>query len=119
MVTPEIEKRVRAILDYSRSDKIPLNHAVNLLTAVIERHTVEDVMSMVPAAIYDKLKVMADNMPRTKEAWTKWIDISIRCGAVYDPGISNELLEQGYLESERQTRRAVEALREYFANHEG
>jgi hypothetical protein len=119
MLTPEIEKRVRAILDYLRSDKIVLNHAVNLLTAVIERHIVEDVMRMVPAPIYDELKMTADNMPRTEETWAKWQDISIRCGAVYDPRISNELLDQGFLESERQTRRAVEALREYFANHEG
>jgi hypothetical protein len=119
MLSPEIEKRVRRILDYLRSDKIVLNHAVNLLNDVIERHTVDDVMSMVPAPVYDSLKEEADRMPRTEDEWANWKSISIRCCAVYDLGVSEELLEQQFLESERQIRRAVEALREYFANREG
>jgi len=118
MLPRELEKRVRHILGGLESGKLQFNHAVNLLLDGIEQRTVESVMGMVPTPVYDALKSMTDGMPRTEDGWAKWQDVFIRCGAVYDPKVSAESLEQQFLNSERRTRRAVEALREYFATHE-
>lgn len=115
-LTPEDRTRVLKILDYLRSNEIVLNHAVNLLLGEIEKDTAADVLSLLPPQVYDAIRDVTDGMPRTEEQWANWIDIGIRC-AEYDPNIRPEELEKGFQDSERQTRRAIEALREYFALH--
>ena len=118
MLTPELEKRVRHILYGLQSGKIELNHAVRLLGAETESHTVEAVMGIVPPELYDATKKLAEAMPRTDAEWAKWQDLSLRC-AEYDPKANLDLIEQQCRDSERQTRRAIGVLRDYFAAHEG
>jgi len=117
MLTPELEKRVRHILHGLQSGKIKLNHAVRLLGAEIESSTVAAVMGIVPPEVYDATKKLAEAMPRTNAEWDKWQDLSLRC-AEYDPKASIDLIEQQCRDSERQTRRAIEVLRDFFSAHE-
>ncbi len=118
MLTPELEKRVRHILYGLQSGKIELNHAIRLLGAEIENRTVEAIMGIVPPEVYDATRQLAEAMPRTDAEWAKWQDLSLRC-AEYDPKAKIDLIEQQCRDSERQTRRAIEVLRDYFAAHEG
>lgn len=116
MLTPELEKRIRSILDWLRLDKIEINHTMRLLGWEIDQDNVNDVMEIVPPKVHEALKELVAAMPHSDAEWEQWIDLYATT-LEFLPTTPPEQIVQWQQEAKRDTRRGIEALRSYFERH--
>ncbi len=116
MAEADLKQRVRRILEVS--EKMGMVHTVRLLLWEIDAESVGTVMGMLPEHIKKAVQEDAEKMPRTDTEWADWHD-PFFLGVLYDRSTTREEAIKDQQVAEQDTRRAVEAVRAYFAEHEG
>ena len=113
-LNPELADRVAFLLN--GIEKVGLNHILRLLVWEIDEHSVAGIVTAVPEDVRTELRALSESMPRTEEQWHEWFDMFIET-AEFDRSMTAERHAQVRHDTQRLTRRGVEALRRYFETY--